>query len=42
MREAGGELAIVCSRDSVLKVFTVTGLDRILTMYRSVDEAVSA
>lgn len=39
MQEAGGELAIACSRESVLKVFTVTGLDRVLAVRRSVDEA---
>ena len=39
MQEAGGELAIACPNESILKVFTVTGLDRLFTIRPSVDEA---
>jgi anti-sigma B factor antagonist len=42
MREAGGELAIACPNDSILKVFTVTGLDRLFTIRPSVNEAIEA
>ena len=42
MREAGGELAIACPNGSILKVFTVTGLDRLFTIRPSVDEAIRA
>jgi anti-sigma B factor antagonist len=40
MREAGGALAIACPNHSILKVFTVTGLDRLFAIRPSVDEAI--
>jgi anti-sigma B factor antagonist len=40
MREAGGDLAVACPNGSILKVFTVTGLDRLFTIRPSVDEAI--
>lgn len=42
LREAGGELAIACPNMSILKVFTVTGLDRLFTIRPSVGEAIQA
>jgi anti-sigma B factor antagonist len=39
MQEADGELALVCAQDSILKVFTVTGLDRVFAIHGSVAEA---
>jgi anti-sigma B factor antagonist len=42
MRAAGGKLALACGTDSILKVFTVTGLDRVFTIGRSVAEASSS
>lgn len=42
MREAGGELAIACSNEPILKVFTVTGLDRVFSIRASVAEAIRA
>ena len=39
MREAGGELTVACRNGSILKVFTVTGLDRLFAIRGSVDEA---
>jgi anti-sigma B factor antagonist len=42
MRAAGGELAIVCGTESILKVFTVTGLDRVMTIRPSVTETGNA
>src|SRR2546429_5146035 len=42
-RRRDGEMRIVCHRQrSVLKVLEVTGLDRILDCYSSVDAAVAA
>jgi anti-sigma B factor antagonist len=42
MREVGGRMALICSRESVLKVFTVTGLDRVFAIHASLAEAVGA
>jgi anti-sigma B factor antagonist len=39
MQEAGGELALICANESVLKVFAVTNLDRVFAIYGSVAEA---
>lgn len=39
MREAGGELAVAAPEQSVLKVFSVTGLDRVFAIHPSVAEA---
>lgn len=38
MEDADGRLAIVCSRDPVLKVFTITGLDRLFAIHGSLAE----
>jgi anti-sigma B factor antagonist len=42
MQAAGGRLAIACSREPVLKVFAVTGTDRVFTIRGSVAEATAA
>ena len=42
MREAGGDLAVSCPNESILKVFTVTGLDRLFTIRPSIGEAIQA
>jgi anti-sigma B factor antagonist len=39
MQEAGGTLSLVCSNEQILKVFTVTGLDRVFTIHGSVADA---
>lgn len=39
MQETGGELALVCTNESVLKVFSVTNLDRVFAIYGSLGEA---
>jgi anti-sigma B factor antagonist len=39
MQEAGGRLSLVCSNEQILKVFTVTGLDRVFTIHGSIAEA---
>ena len=41
-RERGGELALVCTEGSVLKVLTITGLDRVFPIHSSVADAVGA
>lgn len=41
-RERGGELALVCTEGSVLKVLTITGLDRVFPIHTSVADAVGA
>jgi anti-sigma B factor antagonist len=40
MRVAGGELTIVCGTESILKVFMVTGLERVFTIRGAVTEAI--
>jgi anti-sigma B factor antagonist len=39
MQEAGGRLSLVCSNEQTLKVFTVTGLDRVFAIHGSIAEA---
>lgn len=39
MREVGGELALTCRQESVLKLFAVTGLDRMFAIHGTVAEA---
>lgn len=39
MEDAGGRLSLVCKNEQILKVFTVTGLDRVFTIHGSVAEA---
>jgi anti-sigma B factor antagonist len=38
----GGSLAIVCAHEKVLEIFEITGLDSVITLHRSRDDAVSA
>lgn len=40
-REAGGDLVLVCTRPRVLRLFTITGLDQLFTVYRQRHEAVA-
>lgn len=39
IRERDGELSIVCTREPVLKVFGITGLDRVFAVHTSVGDA---
>ena len=39
VREAGGDLRVVCGRDNVVKIFRITGLDRVFPMFTSLDQA---
>jgi anti-sigma B factor antagonist len=42
LRTNDGQLSLVCSDRNITKIFEITGLDRVFTIYRSRDEAVSA
>jgi anti-sigma B factor antagonist len=38
-READGDLRIVSARETVVKIFRITGLDRVFPVYSTLDEA---
>lgn len=38
-REKGGAVRIVCERDSVLKIFRITGLDKVFPIFSDAAEA---
>jgi anti-sigma B factor antagonist len=38
----GGSLAVVCTHEKVLEIFEITGLDSVITVHASQDEAISA
>ena len=42
VRSHEGDLDLVCTESRILKVFEITGLTKVFTMHRSVDEAVAA
>lgn len=42
VRNASGWLRIVCSSDRILRVFRITGLDKVFGIHASVDEAIAA
>ena len=42
LRARGGSLDIVCHDENIRRIFEITGLDRILGMYQSRDEALGA
>jgi anti-sigma B factor antagonist len=41
LRGAGGELFLVCGQERLLKIFRITGLDRVFTLYPTVAAATS-
>jgi anti-sigma B factor antagonist len=41
LRTNDGQLALVCSDRNITKIFEITGLDRVFTIYPTRDEAVS-
>jgi anti-sigma B factor antagonist len=40
-REQGGWLAIACDRESILRLFRITGLIKVLNVHASADEALA-
>ena len=42
LRSNEGQLSLVCSDRNITKIFEITGLDRVFTIYASRDEAVNA
>lgn len=41
-RAAGATFGVVCSRESLLKIFRITALDQVLPLYPSVDAATAS
>ena len=41
LRSNDGQLSLVCSDRNITKIFEITGLDRVFSIYASRDEAVS-
>jgi anti-sigma B factor antagonist len=41
-REAGGGLWIVCTQRRLLRLFQITGLDKVFSIYGTVDEVIAA
>jgi anti-sigma B factor antagonist len=41
LRATDGQLALVCSDRNITKIFEITGLDRVFTIYGTRDEAVA-
>jgi anti-sigma B factor antagonist len=42
LRSNDGQLALVCNDRNITKIFEITGLDRVFTIYGTRDEAVNA
>ena len=38
-KEGGGTIRLVCNRESILKIFRITGLDRVFPIFGTVQEA---
>jgi anti-sigma B factor antagonist len=41
LRTNDGQLSLICSDRNITKIFEITGLDRVFTIYGSRDEALS-
>ena len=41
LRTSDGQLSLVCSDRNITKIFEITGLDRVFTMYPTRDQALS-
>jgi anti-sigma B factor antagonist len=39
LRSVGGDFALVCDQEKLLKIFRITGLDRVFTLHSSVEAA---
>jgi anti-sigma B factor antagonist len=42
LKTAGGQLTLVCARESLLKIFRITALDQVFTIVPTVDAAPTA
>jgi anti-sigma B factor antagonist len=42
LRTSDGQLTLVCTDRNITKIFEITGLDRVFSIYNSRDEAVAA
>jgi anti-sigma B factor antagonist len=42
LRTNDGQLSLVCSDRNITKIFEITGLDKVFTIYPTREEAVSA
>lgn len=42
VRAEGGSLDIVCTHERLLKIFEITGLDKVFGLHTSVDDAISS
>jgi anti-sigma B factor antagonist len=42
VRLSSGSLQLVCSSERILKVFSITGLDKVFQIFSSVDDALAA
>jgi anti-sigma B factor antagonist len=42
LRAAGGSLGLVCGQERLLKIFRITALDRVFSLYDTVDAATAA
>ena len=42
LRPTGGSLALVCTDENITKIFEITGLDRVFSIYSNRDEAIAA
>jgi anti-sigma B factor antagonist len=40
LRGVNGDLSLVCAQERLLKIFRITGLDRVFTIYDSVDAVI--
>jgi anti-sigma B factor antagonist len=39
VKEHGGTLRLVCTKDGILKIFRITGLDKVFPVFATADEA---
>jgi anti-sigma B factor antagonist len=42
VRADGGSLDIVCTQERILKIFQITGLDKVFGLHGSIDDAIAA
>jgi anti-sigma B factor antagonist len=42
LRMSGGDMSLVCDNEKLLKIFRITGLDRVFALHQSVESATAA